>query len=210
MIVGCDEAGRGPLIGPLVIACVGFRTDVLKTLEELGVKDSKQLTPNKRSELFPQILESAEASAVNFIPPEVLDRYNLNSLTYQALESMVSGLASLSAVESVFIDKVGDSSPLVTYFRYWLGVKEVVIEEKADSKYVVVGAASIVAKVLRDSIVERLKASYGDFGSGYPTDERTRIWVVEYYRLNGYLPPIVRKSWKSLKGLAPSEFRKKR
>jgi ribonuclease HII len=209
MIIGCDEAGRGPLIGPMVVACVGLERDSLGFLEEIGVTDSKQLTPQRRSELFPQIVQASKAVAVTFVPPEIIDRQNLNSLTYQVLEGMVSSLNSIERAEAVFIDKVGNASPLVTYLRFWLGIPEVVVEEKADAKYVVVGAASIVAKVLRDSVIEGLKVKYGDFGSGYPSDERTRQWVIDYFRSNGYLPPIVRKSWKSLKDLVPAEYKKK-
>ncbi|MGC9105810.1 MAG: ribonuclease HII [Thermoprotei archaeon] len=209
MIIGCDEAGRGPLIGPMVVACVGFERDLLGSLEEIGVTDSKQLTPQRRSELFPRIVQASKAVAVTFVPPEIIDKQNLNSLTYQILEGMVSSLNSIERAEAVFVDKVGSASPLVTYLRFWLGIPEVVIEEKADAKYVVVGAASIVAKVLRDAVIEELKVKYGDFGSGYPSDERTRQWVVDYFRSNGYLPPIVRKSWKSLKDLVPAEYKKK-
>ena len=209
MIAGCDEAGRGPLIGPLIVSCVGTSRERLKEMVELGVTDSKQLTPGRREELFPQILRLSDAYGFSVIPPPVLDRYNLNTLTYEAIENIVSNLAKAKPVEEVYIDKVGTSEPLKAYLTYWLGIKKVVIEEKADAKYVIVGAASIVAKVIRDSVIRELSKKWGDFGSGYPSDERTRAWIREFYTAHGYLPNIVRKTWKSLKDLAPDEYVKK-
>ena len=209
MIAGCDEAGRGPLIGPLIVSCVGTSRKGLEKMVELGVTDSKQLTPGKREELFPQILRLSEAYGFSVIPPPVLDRYNLNTLTYEAIENIIANLINVKPIEEVYIDKVGNSEPLKVYLTYWLGIKKVVIEEKADAKYVIVGAASIVAKVIRDSVIRELSKKWGDFGSGYPSDERTRAWIREFYSTHGHLPNIVRKTWKSLKDLAPDEYIKK-
>ncbi len=206
MIVGCDEAGRGPLIGPLVISCLGLDREVIPVLADLGVKDSKQLTPETRERLFPEILKSTKAYGFAVIPPPILDKYNLNALTYDALENLIANLSKADTVEEVYIDKVGNADPLKVYLTFWLGIKKVIIEEKADAKYVVVGAASVVAKVIRDSIIKGLAEKWGDFGSGYPSDERTRKWVREFYSAHGHLPAIVRKSWKSLKDLAPDEY----
>ena len=75
---------------------------------------------------------------------------------------------------------------------------KIVAEHKADSKYIPVAAASILAKVTRDRAIEKLKEAYGEIGSGYPSDPITRRFLEEYYKKHGVFPPIVRKSWKTL------------
>ena len=84
---------------------------------------------------------------------------------------------------------------------------KIVAEHRADEKYIPVAAASILAKVLRDEHIELLKKVYGDLGSGYPSDPRTRNWLKRYYEEHGELPPIVRRSWSTIKkvlGIEPT------
>ncbi|WP_457753524.1 ribonuclease HII, partial [Thermococcus sp.] len=76
---------------------------------------------------------------------------------------------------------------------------KIIAEHKADAKYLPVSAASILAKVTRDKAIEKLKKQYGEIGSGYPSDPRTRKFLEEYYKEHGEFPPIVRKSWKTLR-----------
>ncbi|MEO2151636.1 MAG: ribonuclease HII, partial [Thermococcus sp.] len=81
-----------------------------------------------------------------------------------------------------------------------LGFKaEIIAKHRADALFPVVSAASIVAKVTRDREIEKLKAEYGEIGSGYPSDPRTRAFLENYYREHGAFPPIVRRGWKTLK-----------
>jgi ribonuclease HII len=80
-----------------------------------------------------------------------------------------------------------------------------VAENKADEKYPVVSAASIIAKVTRDSVIRELHGEYGDFGSGYPSDRRTVNFVIECYARMGGFPEIVRKKWLTVRRLVAAE-----
>jgi ribonuclease HII len=75
---------------------------------------------------------------------------------------------------------------------------EVVSEHKADARYAVVGAASIVAKVTRDRIIDELRAEFGEIGSGYPSDAKTVSFLKEYIREHGVPPTCARKSWQTV------------
>ena len=92
-----------------------------------------------------------------------------------------------------------------------LGFKgDIIAEHFADRKYIVVSAASIVAKTYRERHISELKKMYGDFGSGYPSAPQTISWIKNFYSREGHLPPIVRKSWKTVKELAPTEYIEKK
>jgi len=108
---------------------------------------------------------------------------------------------------AVYVDAVGISSKLVSTIRKTGFRGTIVIETKADSKYVVVGAASIVAKVLRDKTIEELRRLYGVEGSGYPTDQRTLNWIERTYTVSPYNPPpFIRRTWRILRQIAPNWY----
>ena len=204
-ICGVDEAGRGPVIGPMVIAIVCIEEGKTSKLQALGVRDSKQLEPAERARLYEEIRQVADLVKYLIVQPDEIDRYvslnRLNILEAEKTSQLVSeAVASLRDVKVVIVD-----SPDVNPERYARTVRtlliqrgitcEIVAEHKADRKYPVVSAASIVAKYIRDSEIEKLKQTYGDFGSGYPSDPRTIRFLIEFVRKRGTLPPIVRKSW---------------
>jgi len=196
MIAGVDEAGRGPVIGPLVVAGVLAEEDDLEWLKKIGVRDSKQLTKNKREEIFDEIVSSLEYRAV-FISPQEIDSARKSGISLNLLEaSAFCSIINELTPKIAYIDCVGINAKKfeANILENLTIVCSLVVEHKADANHPVVGAASIVAKVLRDREIETLKVEYGDFGSGYPSDPKT-INFLERAILSGELPEFVRTSW---------------
>ncbi len=169
----------------MVIAGVALDESTLGFLKEIGVKDSKKLSRKKREELFDVILETSSGFSVVKVEPEQIDRENLNSLTYRAVNKIISSLIYLNPTK-VTVDKVGQESEVINYLNS-LGITSNVVHE-ADVNFVECSAASVVAKVIRDRAIDEIKRTYGDIGSGYPSDERTVTWVSEIHRSNELLP----------------------
>jgi ribonuclease HII len=205
LVAGVDDAGRGSVIGPLVIAGILIDEGDIPKLVQLGVKDSKLLSPSRREALATEIKRIAQKHAVVKLSPAEIDMvvergrklFRLNRLEAQAMAKVIELLKpdvayvdASDVLEERFKQHILECLPFKV---------EIVSEHKADRKYPVVSAASIIAKVERDHEIAELKAKYGDFGCGYPTDPKT----LEFLRhclenLKGY-PEFVRKSWKPAK-----------
>lgn len=202
LIAGIDEAGRGCVIGPLVVAGVLVKQENIPLLEQLEVKDSKLLTAKKREALFPEIIRLADKFAVIKLSPLQIDQavesqrklHKLNRLEANAMSKIVDRLKP----EVVYVDAadvcaerfarhIQDASTFKT---------RIVAEHKADKTYPVVSAASIVAKVERDREIALLREEYGDFGTGYLADPKTPAFLVQWLKSHGDYPACVRKSWK--------------
>ncbi|NJE25371.1 ribonuclease HII [Thermococcus sp. MV5] len=197
---GIDEAGRGPVVGPLVIAAVVVDKSKLSKLETLGVKDSKKLSPKKREELFKEIIRLVDDYFILKISPEEIDNRECTMNEFE-VENFIKVLNSLNLKPDVLYIDAADvkEERFGEVIRKRLSFSpKIVAEHKADSKYLPVAAASILAKVTRDRAIEKLKEAYGEIGSGYPSDPITRRFLEEYYKKHGVFPPIVRKSWKTL------------
>ena len=204
MICGVDEAGKGPVLGPLVVAAVAV--DNAKDIQDLGIKDSKQLTPEKRKELS-NLIKNKFSFAIEIIEAERVDEYRrqnkLNDLNREAFEKLISKLDPNVA----YVDAAD-----VNEHRFGKQIKEKLTNEKdtdvismhkADAKIDVVAAASIIAKETRENEIRKLKEKIGDFGSGYPSDERTIKFLKSFYADNGKWPTGTRKSWKTVKRIRP-------
>ncbi|WP_297508756.1 ribonuclease HII [Thermococcus sp.] len=200
-VAGIDEAGRGPVIGPMVIATAVFDESKLPELKALGVRDSKRLSPKRREKLFEEIVKLADDYVILILSPEEIDSRGetLNELEVEKFSEALNALKvkpdvvyidSADVEEARFGERIKD--------RLGFDVK-VVAEHKADDKFLPVSAASILAKVTRDRAIEELKKGYGEIGSGYPSDPRTRAFLESYYKQHGEFPPIVRRSWKTLR-----------
>ncbi|MCX6111716.1 MAG: ribonuclease HII [Proteobacteria bacterium] len=194
LIMGIDEAGRGPVIGPMVVAGVIFPKHSNEFLREYGIKDSKQLSSEAREEMFNLIEEEATWYKIAVIWPDTIDAYvSMNGLNHLECDVMAELIDSFARKKTVYID-----SPLdPVFFKEMLSKRlktenEIKCSFKADTIYPVVSAASILAKVTRDRIIEELKQEYGDFGSGYPADEKTRIFLSSLVDT----PYFIRKTWK--------------
>ena len=193
LILGIDEAGRGPVLGPLVIC--GYLVDKknMAKLKKTGVRDSKQLSPTRRSRLAPELKKIANDFTVIKISAEEIDNMratiNLNRIEIEKMREIIDALQpdkvivdSLERNTERFISKLGCSMPVVA-------------ENFADRKYPVVSAASVIAKVARDAEIAKLHKKHGNIGSGYPSDERTVRFLNDCMKKNKGLPYFVRKSW---------------
>ncbi|MBD3405471.1 MAG: ribonuclease HII [Candidatus Lokiarchaeota archaeon] len=203
--VGVDEAGRGPMIGPLVVCGVLFDDVSLKNLPSLGLRDSKTLSPTRRQEYAELIESHATRICTRYISASEIDEHrargvSLNELEIrkfieilQVLRPLVAYVDAADVKAKRFGDSIGTRSGL------WNEGCKIVSEHKADTKYPIVSAASIIAKVERDRMISQFHEQYGDFGSGYPSDERTVSFVRELVISKEPIPPIIRRSWESVK-----------
>jgi len=190
-------------VGDLFVAGVSATAGGVRALKELGVKDSKKLSAAQRESLYPEILKVASRVHWTSISPREID----------AVVTHGKKLHKLNYLEAVYFAKVIDhlgarkvivdaSDVLPHRFRDdilgSLKTKcEITSRHKADRDFPVVSAASIVAKVQRDRSVERLRREHGDFGSGYPSDPRTKAFFEAMVKRGDPLPDYVRKSWKT-------------
>lgn len=205
-VAGLDEAGRGCVIGPMAIAGILVDDDGLRKLCEIGVRNSKELSPNRREELVEEIIAISLAHVVVLIQPRWLDmavmRGGLNKLEARVMANIIDALRpdvayvdASDIVEARFASMIRSCCPIGRYIR-------LVAEHRADARYPVVAAASILAKVERDRAIEALKEELCiDFGSGYPSDPRTMRFLEEWCMRHGSLPDCVRKSWRTVREL---------
>jgi ribonuclease HII len=204
MICGVDEAGKGPVVGPLVVAAVAVNN--AKDIANLGIKDSKQLTQRKRKELANLIKEKFNF-AVEIIEPKIVDEYRrrnkLNELNREAFERLISKLdPNVAYVDAADVNEKRFGSQIKASLTNKKDT-DVISMHKADAKIEVVAAASIIAKETRENEIEKLKEKIGDFGSGYPSDERTIKFLKSFYADNGKWPTGTRESWKTLERIRP-------
>lgn len=195
-ILGIDEAGRGSVLGPMVIAGVIVPEKMEKILERMGVKDSKRLTPNRRTILSRKLRKMFDYEIVVISAREIDDLrasgVNLNEIEKNAMESIILKLKP----EKAIVDAVDVKAER---FQENLcndtGIN-VVAEHKADDKYIQVSAASIIAKAERDEYIKEINKEYiksGGIGSGYPSDPTTKKFLTNY--TYDEMPDFVRKSW---------------
>ncbi len=201
-IIGIDEAGRGSLIGELMVGSYAILENNLIFLKEIGVKDSKALTPNQREMLYEILIRNGKFS-VTPIKPSDLDKNNINILEEKAalqnILNLKKQIGNLSNVSSIIIDKFGNLRILHIKLKQ-MGFKgNLIVEPKADVNYLVVSAASIIAKVIRDRRLDILRKMYGIKGSGYPSDQETVNYVLSELK-KGKKPEYIRYSWETLKG----------
>ena len=213
LIAGIDEAGRGPCVGPLVMAVTCIEKKNEQSLFDLGVRDSKLILKKKREDFFPKIKKLVTEYNISKITATKLDvlmiRKSLNEI-----EAMMAGelLNSLKKKpDLVYVD-----SPDTLEANFAVRIKKYIsfdtiikAEHKADINYPVVSAASIIAKVTRDKEIEKLEKTYGKIGSGYSHDERTITFLKKYLHENNSLPNIVRKSWVTTQNILKEKYQKK-
>lgn len=196
MICGIDEAGRGPIIGPLVICGLAVERDDL--LRQLGVRDSKKLTKAKREELCPKIERIASGIEIIEVSASEIDalrqELTLNQLEAKLFASIIQKLAPVVAyvdAADVNAERFGEEILQELDFKV-----NVISQHGADDAYPVVSAASILAKVRRDARVAEIEREIGEpIGSGYASDPTTVNFIESWLKRNGELPPYVRKSW---------------
>lgn len=212
LICGVDEAGRGPVLGDLVMAGVLIDKKNIPKLKKLGVRDSKLLTKEKREELYEKILKIVKSYKIISIKPNIIDKHlrsDKSSLNILEAETTAEILNHLNP-ETVYID-LPDRNPerYKEHILKNLKNKNIILitEYKADLNYPIVSAASIIAKVTRDKHIEELRNRYGDFGSGYPSDPKTQEFLEENW--NNPKIDFIRREWVSWKNLKREKTQKR-
>lgn len=206
--IGIDEAGRGPVIGPLVVAGASMDEDTAARFKAAGVKDSKLLSIRRIYLLERLVVENCSGYRLEKIDPESIDgRFkdgtNLNTME---LDRMV-GIANALIGERVIIDcPSANTKKIKGQLIRKIPGKELVVENYADKNHVEVSAASILAKAAREREVAAIKKELGyDFGSGYPSDPRTKAFL-KIIKENGLIlqekyKKHIRASWRTIRNL---------
>ncbi|HIH06737.1 MAG TPA: ribonuclease HII [Candidatus Nitrosotenuis sp.] len=194
LVCGVDEAGRGSMIGPLVVAAITIEKSKIKKLSEIGVKDSKKLSPKTRDVMYKQIIKIVDNYAISKASPRQIDlavaKHNLNNLESLHMARVIEKLQpSVSFVDSCDVNATRFGKEIAKMCH-----SKVQAYHHADSKFVVVSAASIIAKVTRDREIAKISKK-NPVGSGYPSDSKTISFVKDWFAKNGQLPKFVRKSW---------------
>jgi ribonuclease HII len=209
LLAGVDDAGRGPVIGPMVIAAVIIDETDEPLLKQLGAKDSKLLTPKQRENLFEKIKSSVKSYHIEIIPPSEIDK---------AVDSENSSLNELETInfakcinalnpEKVIVDCPSINIPAFSsHLKSFLKSEpELHCEHKADLNHPVVSAASILAKVTRDREIEKIQANIKEnIGSGYPADPFTKEFIKNNW--NKY-PEIFRHSWETYRKISGEQLK---
>lgn len=201
MDAGVDEAGRGPVLGPLVVAGVAGRIEDVPD----GTADSKALTPSRRAALDTAIRRAPGlALAVREITADELNTRmsaseSLNEIEAVAFTSVLDELGATRAI----VDTVGtDARAFGTQLTAATTACQVRAEPQADATYPLVAAASIVAKVARDRAIEGIADTLGaNIGSGYPSDPATRAFLAEWRETSATPPPHTRIHWRTIQDL---------
>lgn len=194
-LAGVDEAGKGSVLGPMVTAGVLARDE--KDLLALPLCDSKKLSPKKREELYDEIISVGKIFTVIKTPEEIDARMvTMSELTAachaEVIRNLLPGTAYVDACD-VNERRFGENVLRMS------GVQaKIISEHKADAKFPVVSAASIIAKVTRDRLVEDLIEEFGNIGSGYPSDSVTIEFLTNYISEHNVPPGCARKSWQTV------------
>lgn len=207
MLVGIDEAGRGPVIGPLVVCAAAVSDNNRATLESLNLKDSKMYSRTQRELLKESILSVTECRCVELSASDLAAKMRDQTLNDIEVDLFVEALSFFSQVTSVIVDACDVNEARFGEKICARGnISSVISKHKADVNYPIVSAASIIAKLQRDKRIETLKKVYGDFGSGYASDKKTITFLREYIKEKGKLPSIARSSWDTSKRLLEEHY----
>ncbi len=195
---------RGPVIGPLVLAGVCLEESKLSQLKKLGVKDSKLLSPKRRQELAVEIKKLTKKIKIVKIDPAEIDSrasvgLNLNQLEALYCAKIIDDLEP----DVVYVDS--PTSPRASKFadmiKAYLKTKKkikIIAQHRADIKFPIVSASSVLAKITRDAEIERIKIETGEsFGSGYPSDPLCQAFMQKHW--SNAMSKYIRKTWETFK-----------
>lgn len=204
MISGIDEAGKGPVLGPMCVAGVLLNEEKLDALSQMGVKDSKQLTAKKREALAVKIKKLADRYYILEVSPFQIDELRKIMTMNEIMVVCYAKVLEELKPDHVFVDAAD-----VIAERFGENIRkkytrklEIISEHAADEKYPIVSAASILAKVQRDALVKTLEENAGvEIGSGYPADPKTIRFLEDWIQEHGSLPDFARSSWETAQRL---------
>ena len=198
--LGLDEAGRGCVLGPLVVGGYLALDEDTHTLREAGADDSKRLSHKKRLTIR-EALGPLGTAFLREMSPAQIDAKNINTLEEEAFASIIIE----AKPEHVIIDAPCNPRGIPAFqarltrrlSEAQVAIPTFCIEPKADANYPICGAASIFAKVHRDAAITAL----GSVGSGYPSDPITRAWLSDFLRRGAPFPDCVRTRWGTIENL---------
>jgi len=209
--LGIDEAGRGPVLGPMVYGTCFSPLSIKKEVEEIGFADSKTLSEVQREELFKKLNAASDricwivdVLSPNFISNAMLRRfkYNLNEMSHDTAISMIKRALERGAnIKEVYVDTVGKPEKYQEKLKSIFPDLDITVACKADATWAIVSAASICAKVARDHAVKSWKFKENpeleetDYGSGYPNDPKTKNFMSSTMDPVFGFPSLVRFSW---------------
>ncbi|OPY37640.1 MAG: Ribonuclease HII [Methanoregula sp. PtaU1.Bin051] len=199
MICGVDEAGKGAVLGPMVIAAVGADTE--SVLDGLPVRDSKLLSPARRENLFELIADRCRVAIV-IVPVDRIDSRGVSGMNGCIARAHAAAIMQIFP-ETAYVDAcdVNEGRYAQMVLAHLDIPCRVISEHKADITYRIVSAASIVAKVVRDREVALLAEEFGIIGSGYPSDPETIAFLSSYIEKHCRPPSCARKSWKTVSSM---------
>ncbi len=201
---------KGPVLGPMVLCGICYFKSTLLSLSEIGVKDSKKLSPKKRSELAEVLKRDCYSYKIVVVNSQEIDNRKTKRITLNQLEELkMAVIINNLKPDIIYIDaadvnekRFGNSIKRLLHYN----PKKIISEHKADDTYPIVSAASIIAKDRRDSIIEELKVTYGNFGSGYPSDPITIRFLKDFLKKHKRSPIIARKTWETTKRMIDEEL----
>jgi len=209
-IIGIDDAGRGPVLGPMILAGVLIEDKDNKTLTELGAKDSKLLLPKRRNEIKNKIIRQFKYHIEISEPKEIDKSDNLNYLEAIKTAKIINKLTKeLKDKVDVIVDCPSTNIESWTSDVQKLIKKPEIIklicEHKADVNHPSVAAGSIIAKEKREEEMLKLRSKFKtDFGSGYPADPKTKDFIKENFN-NPKYKELIRFSWNTVKKLVKAK-----
>lgn len=211
LLCGIDEAGRGPVLGSLVVSGVCFLSDNINFLKEIEVKDSKRLSPERREQLAKLIYNNCHSSRTILIDVKEIDEREKKPISLNRLEQFkMAEIINTLKPDIIYLDAADTNE-----YRFKMAIKalleytpkKVISKHKADDLFPIVSAASILAKTKRDLLIEDLNAKYSDdIGSGYPSDEKTIKFLRNFIRTHKKAPSCARKTWKTIKKILDEEI----
>ena len=212
--LGLDEAGRGPVLGPMVVAGIIIPEKKEKIIERMGVKDSKRLTPNRRTVLYRKLTKMFDYEIVVITAKEIdilrAKGVNLNQIEKLAMQKIINNLRADRIIIDALDVKEGRLQEEMQEYVYVGNTCEVIAEHKADDNYLAVGAASIIAKTKRDLLIEEINKEYmrstkdrEGIGSGYPSDPKTKNFLKKFKY--DEMPDFVRRSWGTVQKIKEAE-----
>ena len=216
LLLGIDDAGRGPVIGPMILAGCFIDSEIEKEFRSLGVRDSKQITPRRREFLAEEIRKKAKAFDVVIASPEEIDKSKDKGTKLNELEAIMAAKIINNINKGKGKIKIVLDCPS-TSIKKWedflkmhitnLSNLEIFCEHKADKNHISVSAASILAKSEREKQMDKLKKKYGKkIGSGYTSDPKTQAFVAKNAKNH---KGLFRKSWSTWKKAASKSEQKK-
>lgn len=213
LIAGIDEAGKGPVLGDLVIAVAATEKSREQELHELGARDSKQLRDFERREIYERIKPVLTEYSYVRVPASELNilmvRHSLNEIEAMKIGQLLNGLKDkpeIIVVDSPDVIEANFAQRIKRYYKQKCLIRS---EHKADVNHPIVASASVIAKVERDNSIEELKKIHGDLGSGYSHDPKTIEFLKKWVDRHKDLPEFARSRWSTSERILNEKYQTK-